>query len=252
MSNSKADRFRALHVKGAPLILYNVWDAGSARAVAEAGARAIATGSWSLAEAQGHPDGEALPLPVLLDVAGRIVASTDLPVTVDFEAGYASAPDHVAKNVEALAETGAVGLNLEDQIIGGDGLFTVHQQSARLRAVRQAAPEIFINARTDVFLKEPDGSKHRALVDSAVARGKAYAGAGADSFFVPGLTDLDLIAQICRRSPLPVNVMHAGPASEIPALAAAGVGRISHGPYPYRWAMAWLQDQAGAALAHQS
>jgi len=250
--NSKAQVLRALHVRGAPLVLYNIWDAGSATAVAAAGSRAIATGSWSVAAAQGFADGEALPMRLLFEIAERIVRAVDLPVTVDFEGGYASAPEQVASNVAELAGTGAVGLNFEDQQIGGTGLYTIHQQTARLRAVRDAAPDMVINARTDVFLKEKDPSKHMALVDEAVARGKAYAGAGADSFFVPGLTDLELIAQICTRSPLPVNVMHSGAASDIPLLAQAGVGRISHGPNPYRWAMGWLQEQAEAAVQQEN
>ena len=95
--------FAALHVPGAPLILFNAWDAGSARAVAKAGARAIATGSASVAMANGMVDGEALPMAAALANADRIVAAVDLPVTIDFEGGYAVAPEAVAGNMTALA-----------------------------------------------------------------------------------------------------------------------------------------------------
>ncbi len=87
--SAKAKQYAALHVAGNPLVLYNIWDAGSAKAVADAGASAIATGSWSVAAAQGYGDGEKIPLQLLLDIAGRIVAATSLPVTIDFEGGYA-------------------------------------------------------------------------------------------------------------------------------------------------------------------
>ena len=239
---------RALHVKGQPLVLYNIWDAGSAKAVASSGAKAVATGSWSVAAAQGFSDGEAIPMPLLLEIVERIVGAVDLPVSVDFEGGYAQDGPEVTRNVARLLATGAVGLNFEDQRVGGEGLFSIEHQTVRVAAVRAASGDVVINARTDLFLKEKDAAKHISLVDEAVARGKAYAGAGADCFFVPGLTDVTLIEQICARCPVPVNVMHSGPVAEIPALAAAGVGRVSFGPNPFRSATATLKEQAKAAI----
>ena len=110
--------FAALHVPGDPLILYNIWDAGSAKAVAEAGAKAIATGSASVAGAHGYADAETLPLELAIAGVERIVAAVELPVTVDFEGGYAVEPELVGRNVAMLAEAGAVGCNFEDQVIG--------------------------------------------------------------------------------------------------------------------------------------
>src|SRR4051812_4453234 len=104
----KFDAFVALHVPGRPLVLFNAWDAGSAAAVAKAGAAAIATGSWSVAAAHGLADREALPLELALANARRIVAAVALPVTIDFEGGYAEAPGQVAANVAELAATGAI------------------------------------------------------------------------------------------------------------------------------------------------
>ena len=122
---SQSDKFRAfaaLHVPGNPLILFNAWDAGSAKIVAEAGAKAIATGSASVAAAQGFSDAEALPLELALANAERVVAAVDLPVTVDFEGAYAVEPEGVAANMATLAATGSIGCNFEDQVVGGEGL----------------------------------------------------------------------------------------------------------------------------------
>src|SRR5215213_7643389 len=118
----KFETFRALHVPGNPVVLYNIWDVGSAQAVERAGARALATGSHPVADAHGWPDGEQVPIDFALANARRIVASTELPVTVDFEGAYSDAPEQGAANVVRLAATGAVGCNFEDQVIGGEGL----------------------------------------------------------------------------------------------------------------------------------
>ncbi|MCV6586344.1 MAG: isocitrate lyase/phosphoenolpyruvate mutase family protein, partial [Marinibacterium sp.] len=206
----KANRFRALHTPGDPLGLYNIWDAGSARAVARSGAPAIATGSWSVAAAQGYEDGEALPLDLLLTIVRRITQSVDLPVSVDFEGGYAAAPDALAAHVVRLLEAGAIGINFEDRIVQGSGLYPMAEQVARIRAIRDAADAfgvpLFINARTDLFLGSPPDS-HAARLPDAIARAAAYADAGADGFFVPGLIDKEQIATITGATPLPVNVM---------------------------------------------
>lgn len=243
----KANQFRALHQPGNPLVLYNIWDAGSAKAVADAGARALATGSWSVAAAQGYGDGEAIPLDLLAQIAGRIVASVDLPVSVDFEGGYAVNAAAVARNVALIAAVGAVGINFEDQIVGAAGLHSLEVQVARIAAAKRGGGGLFVNARTDVFLQEPDRARHAGLIAQAIARGQAYAAAGADGFFVPGLVDSALIAQICAAVDVPVNAMRVGE-MRIADLAAAGVARISHGPGPYREAMAALTARCKVAV----
>lgn len=243
--SAKADAFRALHVKGDPLILFNAWDAGSALAVAEAGAGAIATGSWSVAAAQGFHDAEALPLDVALANAARVVAAVDLPVTIDFEGGYAVEPWQLAGNLVRLAATGAVGCNLEDQVVGGDGLHAPDFQAERIGAVRAAiGPSFFINARTDIFLKAKAETHDEAMVDQALKRAHAYAEAGASGFFAPGLVDLGLIGRLCEASPLPVNIMTFPGVPSNAELALAGVSRISYGPGPYRMAMRALTEEA--------
>lgn len=249
----RADAFQALHQKGRPLIIYNIWDAGTAKAVADAGARALGTGSWSVAAAQGYADGENLPLDALLSTTRSITAATDLPLSVDFEGGYAEAPGQLAKNVDKVIEAGAVGINFEDQVVGGKGIYPVEQQAERIRAIRSRADErdipFFINARTDLFLQEGDREKHAALLDEAIERAKAYAAAGASGFFAPGLAAEDLILKLCEVSPLPVNIMMMPGVSPPKRLAELGVARVSYGPGPYRAMMARLKEEATAVFA---
>lgn len=249
----KATTFGALHRKGNPVVLYNIWDAGTAKAVAEGGAKALATGSWSVAAAQGYGDGEKIPLEALVATVRQITAVNDLPLSVDFEGAYSLEPAGTAANVARLVEAGAVGINFEDQVIGGNGLHPVEKQAARIRAIREMADAkgiaFFINARTDLFLREGDLPKHAGLVDEAIERGKAYAAAGADGFFVPWLIDEALIEQVCAASPLPVNIMMRPGAPDVKTLTKLGVSRISYGPGPYRAMMETLKEEATAVYA---
>lgn len=135
----KARVFGALHQKGNPVVLYNIWDAGTAKAVAEAGAKALATGSWSVAAAHGFADGEKLPMSVLVETAKSITDFVDLPLSVDFEGAYSAEPEGAAANVARLVEVGAVGINFEDRVVAGEGLYPVESQAARIRAIRAMA-----------------------------------------------------------------------------------------------------------------
>lgn len=250
--SEKFAAFTNLHVPGQPLILFNVWDAGSAVAVERAGAKALATGSWSVAAAHGFHDAEALPIDLALANAARIVAATALPVSIDFEGGYANDPGQTSANVAALAATGAIGCNFEDQVIGATPrtLYSIVDQAARISAICKAVgPAFFVNARTDIFLVAPADAHDAAMVDQAIDRAYAYADAGASGFFVPGLVDLALLERVCKASPLPVNFMAFPGAPATDAVAATGIARISHGPGPYRLAMQALADAASAAFA---
>ncbi|MEO7634659.1 MAG: isocitrate lyase/phosphoenolpyruvate mutase family protein [Sphingomicrobium sp.] len=241
-------RFAALHVPGDPVILYNIWDVGSARAVVEAGAKALATGSHPVADAQGWPDGQQVPLDFALDNARRIVAAVEIPVTVDFEGAYADDPAEGGANVARLAATGAIGCNFEDQVIGGEGVHPLALQARRVAAIRAAVGDaFFINARTDLLLKTEQHDD--ALIDKVVERGKAFADAGASGFFVPRLADPKQIERVVREVPLPLNVIAFPGAPDKPVWAAAGVARISHGPFPHRALMKQLTEAARAAIA---
>ncbi len=239
----KTEVFAALHQPGNPLILFNIWDVGSAQAVEKAGAKALATGSFSVAHAQGFGDGEDIPLDLVIANAARIVASTLLPVSLDFEAGYGAAPE----TMRAVAATGIVGINMEDQIFGEADLRPIAEQCERIANAAQAG--LFVNARTDLFLKAPVADHDQAMVDMALERARAYADSGARSFFVPMLLDLALLATLCERSPLPVNVMMNAQAPSQAVLAEIGIARISYGPGPWRRAMAWIEEQASAVFA---
>jgi len=245
---SKFETFAALHVPGDPVILYNIWDVGSALAVVAAGAKALATGSHPVADANGWPDGQNVPLDFALENADRIVGAVELPLTVDFEGAYSADPEQGAANVARLAGTGAVGCNFEDQVIGGEGLHPIDLQVKRIAAIRRAVGDaFFINARTDLFLKTQ--TYDDGLVDQVVKRGKAFADAGASGFFVPRLSDPGQIERIVREVPLPLNVIAFPGAPDKRLWADAGVARISHGPFPHRALMSQLTEMASAAIS---
>jgi 2-methylisocitrate lyase-like PEP mutase family enzyme len=250
----KARRFAALHVKGSPLVLYNAWDAGSAKAVSDAGAEAIATSSWAVAAAHGYEDGEAIPVQMVEQIVARVVASIDLPVTVDFEGGYTEDDVILSANVSRLVDLGIVGINFEDRVVAGTGLYGVERQARRIATIRKMADErgipLFINARTDLFLGQ--GNNHAAQLGAAQERAAAYAEAGASGFFIPGLGDGDLIGELCDACTLPVNVMVMTGVPSLDALAKLGVARVSFGPSPYIDTMNSLGASARNALAWRS
>jgi 2-methylisocitrate lyase-like PEP mutase family enzyme len=250
---AKAEAFRSLHVSGRPLVLFNIWDAGTAKVVASAGARALATGSWSVAAANGFADGERLPLDLAIDNLARIVRAADLPVTIDLESGYGETASEVARSVARAIEAGAVGCNLEDSFPRDGSLRDIDEQAERIAAARSAASDagvaMFINARTDVFFQEPASAHDKAMVRVALDRARIFAEAGADGLFVPGVVDETLIGHLVEASPLPVNIMVEENTPSLSRLAELGVARVSHGPGPYLTMMKALGDAARAALS---
>jgi methylisocitrate lyase len=249
----KAEQFRALHIPGKPLVLFNIWDAGGAKTVAAGGAKAIATSSWSVANANGFSDGEQTPLILAIENLRRIVGATDLPVTIDLESGYGDASEMVGETIGLAIDAGAIGCNLEDSFPANGKLRKTIDQADRLRRARQKADasdiRFFINARTDVFFQGPPAQHDDAMVAEAVERARAYAEAGADGLFAPGLVDITLIARLAEASPLPLNIMVGDATPPLSALAGHGVARVSHGPGPYLMAMKALDESARAATA---
>lgn len=229
----KIQLFKALHIKGNPLTLCNIWDAGSAKAAQEIGSKAVATSSWAIANAHGYLDGETLLFELVLANLERIVANVDLPVTIDIESGYGKTPLEVQKTVAKIIAAGSVGINIEDQIIGGDGLYSCGDQCARIKAIRELTMPIFINVRTDIFFKQPIETHNDQHLEEALFRAQSYAEAGADGIFVPGLQDERLIKTLCELSPIPVNIMLQTPKD----LSRLGVARISYGPALYLQAL---------------
>jgi 2-methylisocitrate lyase-like PEP mutase family enzyme len=248
----KAEQFRALHIPGKPLVLFNIWDAGSAKAVASC-AKAIATGSWSVANANGFSDGERIPLALAIDNLRRIVAATELPVTIDLESGYGDAPESVGETIALAIDGGAIGCNLEDSFPSSGKLRGTVDQANRIGRARSIADaaniRFFINARTDIFFQRPPEEHNDAMVIEAIVRARAYAEAGADGLFAPGLADSILIARLAQASPLPLNIMVGDTTPPLRALAEHGVARVSYGPGPYLVAMKALEQAARAASA---
>ncbi|WP_228765961.1 isocitrate lyase/PEP mutase family protein [Sphingopyxis solisilvae] len=244
--SDKIGDFAALHVPGDPLILVNIWDAGSAKAVAAAGAKAIATGSFGVAGAQGRADGEDFPLEDVFENLARILAVTDLPVTIDMESGYGADPAAVGASVARAKDAGAAGINMEDRLPGQTALLAIPDAVARYRAAADTG--IFVNARCDTFRGADVAQDGDALVAATLERARAYADAGAGSLFVPFLLDPKCIGAICDASPLPVNILRGKGGPTHQELAALGVARISHGHQPWAAAMAWLTGQAAQVL----
>ena len=244
--------FHALHVAGRPLVLFNAWDAGSARAIAASGAKAIATGSWSVAAANGFEDGEKLPLDLALGNLARIVKAVDLPVSIDLESGYGASPEEVGRTVARAIDAGAVGCNLEDSFPHDGSLRAIEESAQRIAAARQAADKkgvaVFINARTDVYFQKNSARNEGVNIETTIKRAQAYAKAGANGLFVPGLAAPDSIRRVVEKSPLPVNIMATETTPSLAKLAALGVARVSHGPGPYARAMAQLTEAARTAL----
>lgn len=240
--------FAALHVPGDPVVLFNIWDAGSAKAVARAGAKAIATGSHPVADSLGLEDGQNVPLDLVLENVARIEEAVDLPLTVDFEGGYSTDARQGGENVRLLQAAGAIGCNFEDQRVGGEGLHPLGQQVERIAAIRDAVGEnFFINARTDLLLKNKEHDD--ALIDQVVERGKAYADAGASGFFVPRLSAPKQVERVAHEVPLPLNLIAFPGAPPKSEWADAGCARISHGPFPLNALMETFEQMARDAMA---
>jgi 2-methylisocitrate lyase-like PEP mutase family enzyme len=245
---SAYETFAALHVPGDPLIIYNCWDPGSAVAIAKAGAKAIATGSHGAAESLGYHDGEQVPLDLVFDNARRIMGVVDVPVSIDFEGGYAVDAEGIVANLAGLAATGAVGCNLEDSVIGAEGVYPLAQQATRVAAARKGAgSSFFINARVDLYLRTPAEKHDAALLDETVDRAQAYIAAGATGIFVPGLRDPAAVGEIVKRTGALINII-PGPTQPTEPFADAGVARVSYGGGPWFAVMKWLEEQARPAI----
>jgi len=252
--HERAALFRRLHAPGADpiLVLPNAWDAMSARLVEEAGARAVATTSAGISWALGYPDGQGASRDAMLEAVRRIVEAVRVPVSADVESGYgAGTPEDVAETARGVIAAGAVGLNLEDAP-GRDGapLLDAAANAERIAAARAAARaagvDLFINARTDTYLRKV--GDEAARFDETVRRARAYVEAGADGAFVPLAPDPDTVRRLAAAVGAPLNVI-AGPGSPAVAeLRALGVARVSVGPGLARSVMAHVRRAAAELL----
>ncbi|MCP3012977.1 isocitrate lyase/phosphoenolpyruvate mutase family protein [Nocardiopsis dassonvillei] len=225
---SPGERFRALHLRGAPLLLPNAWDHASAAALAAAGFRAVGTTSLGVAAAAGLPDARGLAREETLRLA-RGLSRLDVPVSVDVEGGFSASPARVAALAAELERTGIAGINLEDGLADG-GLADTGHQRAVIRAVREAAPTLFLNARTDTRWLP-------GHAEQTADRAAAYEEAGADGVFVPGLRDEEEIAALAAALHVPLNILHSPDGPPPRVLADLGVRRVSCGSLLFRAAL---------------
>jgi 2-methylisocitrate lyase-like PEP mutase family enzyme len=243
--HARARTLLDLHTAPEILVLANVWDVVSARVVAATpGARALATASHSIAATFGYEDGENIPLDLHLDLVGRIVAAVELPVTMDFEAGYGDAGTTARRAIDV----GVVGGNLEDQMKPLDE--AVAAVEAVLAAGREAGIDFVLNARTDAALRAGDAPRAQVL-DEVVRRGRAFLAAGAPVVFVPGLVDREEIRTVAEAlGPQRLSVISV-PGVSLPTreLQDLGVARVSTGPFTQRVALTALQDAAAELFA---
>ena len=218
--------FRDLHSNpGKLLILPNVWDAGGARIVESLGAKAVATTSAGVAWSKGYPDGNNMPPRLLADLAGEIVKTVKVPVSIDFEAGYSDKPAVVVENLKPIVAAGISGINIED---GTDEPALLAKKIEAIKKMASlAGVDVFVNARTDVYLQDlvVDDKKVRETLDRAAT----YQEAGADGLFVPGLTETAHIAEITKGTGLPINLMSSSELPKMDGLAKLNVRRLSAG-----------------------
>jgi len=231
--------FRALHAEGC-FVLPNPWDIGGARRLEAQGFQALASTSAGVAWSLGRDDGELSRGEVLAHLEA-LVAATDLPVNADFEAGFADAPDEVAANVALAVATGVAGLSIEDRT--GKELYELPLAVERIRASREAidrsGEDVLLVGRTEGFLIGRTG------LDATLERLTAYAAAGADVLYAPGVSDPEAIRAIVQAvAPKPVNVLLWRPEMRVAELAALGVRRVSVGGFLARAAWAGFAEAA--------
>ncbi len=239
----QARRLRELHRPGSPLLLPNVWDVWSARAVASAGVAAIATSSAAVARSLGYEDGQQMPVAVAFGAVARIAAAVDLPVTADLEAGYGLDPEPF---VSALLNAGAVGCNLEDTDHAAGGRIPLERQAEWIAEIVETAAgrgvEVVLNARVDCFL---DGSRSPEQLEEAIRRGRAYRAAGAACVYPILAADEDDLATLVRELGV-VNVLFSPRTPSVARLRELGVARISLATMLAREAGEWITSRARA------
>lgn len=221
--------FARLHHRAHPLLLPNAWDYASAAALAEQGFAAIGTTSLGVAAAAGLPDGAAATAEATMNLARRLGTGRFL-FTVDAEGGFSDDVAHVAALARALYEAGAAGINLEDGRPDGT-LAPMELHAAKIAAVKQVAPALFVNARTDTHW----ASRHE---DETATRLALYEQSGADGVFVPGLSDPAAIAELTSALVVPLNILYTPAGPTLAELASLGVRRVSLGSLLYRRALA--------------
>ena len=244
----RAEELRRLHHATDPLLLVNAWDAATAGILQSLGFPVVATTSAGIANARGYADGERIGLHKMLEAVARIVRSVQIPVTADLEAAYGKDIEDARNTAWGAIEAGAVGLNIEDgSHQPGEGLVDITLQASRIHAMRDVADErgvpLVINARTDAFWHDLAQDREQRL-QWTLERARHYVDAGADSIFVPGVTDAATIAALVKGINAPINILATSNTPTVAELGALGVRRISLGSRPFAFAMASFRKAA--------
>ena len=250
----KEKQFYQLHHDDKLLVLPNIWDPLGAKLLQDLGYKAVATASASIALANGYQDGEKIPFNDLLLILENIVKSVNIPVTADVESGYAKNNSELKENIKKLIDTGISGINFEDSKHDEQKLFTKEEQSEKINVIRKTASEmgssLFINARTDVFIKEKNLSYEEKMAE-AIERGKAYKVAGADCFYPIFLKEKESIITIMNDVSLPVNILMVPGIPDFSTLKEIGLARISLGPGFLKYAINSMKNIAEKLLNYE-
>lgn len=213
---------RELHQGPEVLVLPNAWDAGSARVIEIAGAKAIATSSAAVAWAHGYPDGEALPFDMIVGTVREMARVISVPLSADIETAYGFDADAAAESVARVMDAGALGVNIED---GTDSADLLCAKIEKIKA--RVGAKVWVNARTDVYLRKL--AEGEAAYEETVARARRYRDAGADSIFVPMAADDALLVRLVRAIDAPLNVLAWQGLPPVSRLKEIGVRRLSAG-----------------------
>ncbi len=255
LSSQKEKKFHQLHHNGELLVLPNIWNPLGAMLLQDLGYKALATASASIAFSNGYDDGQNIPFDELLFLLKKIVNSVKIPVTADVESGYAKNNFQLKENIKKLIDTGIAGINFEDSIHNESKLFSKEEQSEKINLIKKTASEngsnLFINARTDVFIKQNNLSSKEEKLAEAIERGKAYKDAGADCFYPIFLKEKEGIETIIKEVSLPVNILMLPRIPDFSTLKEIGVARISLGPGFLKKAIQSMKETAEKLLNYE-
>jgi 2-methylisocitrate lyase-like PEP mutase family enzyme len=238
------ERFYQVQQQNNPLIIANAWNVKSAQLIEKSGYAAIGTSSGAIASSMGYEDGEKIPFTEMLYIVQRIKASTQIPLSVDFEKGYTDNLTALNDNVQRLIDAGVAGINLEDS--QGEEIY-LKKLSSNKNYLLKHNQQLYINARTDGFLL-----KLPSPLETTLHRAKLYQEAGADGLFVTALKDIDTIKIITAASTLPVNVVGVPGVTSVETLTACGIRRISMAVLLYKATYQRAENVLGAIKADQS
>lgn len=236
--------FRTAHKRGAPLVMVNVWDRGTARLMQGWGAKALATSSAAHAYTLGRPDMGTVTRDEALSHAAEIVSAVDIPVSGDFENGFGGAPETCAETVRLAAEVGLAGIGIEDTALPAEDAYEFDLAVERIRAAADAARGL---SRDFVLTARADGVLNGTYdLDEAIRRLQAFEAAGADCLYAPMFGTADDLRRICGSVTAPVNVLILGEYGRMSAaeLGACGTARISLGSKLARAVQGLMKDVA--------